>query len=98
LEPLANYYDEFEHPLWREFGETTKTSGHGGSDYLTVYSLVNALRMGTYPDIDVYDTAAWSCIVGLSEDSARNRSKAVDFPDFTRGAWKTRKPMPIRGA
>jgi predicted dehydrogenase len=96
LEPLANYYDEFEHPLWREFGETTKTSGHGGSDYLTVYSLVNALRTGTYPDIDVYDTAAWSCIVGLSEDSARNRSKAVDFPDFTRGAWKTRKPMPIR--
>lgn len=98
LEPLSEYYEEFEHPLWRNLGETTKSSGHGGSDYLTVYRLVNALRTGTYPDIDVYDTAAWSCIVGLSETSARNRSKPTDFPDFTRGAWKTRKPIPISGA
>ena len=83
---------------WRDLAEATKSSGHRGSDYLTVHRLVSALRTGTYPDIDVYDAAAWSCIVGLSETSARNRSKPVDFPDFTRGAWKTRSPIPLRGA
>jgi hypothetical protein len=35
--------------------------------------------------------------VELSERSARNRSRPVEFPDFTRGLWKTRKPLPIRG-
>jgi len=53
--------------------------------------------MGAYPDIDVYDTAAWSAIVDLSEQSARNRSRVVEFPDFTRGRWQTRTPLPVAG-
>ena len=63
-----------------------------------VYRLIEALRTGTYPDIDIYDTVAWNCIVDLSDRSARDRSRPVDFPDFTRGRWKTRSPLPIRGA
>jgi hypothetical protein len=97
FEPLSNYYPEFEHPLWRDLGERAKTSGHEGSDFLCCYRAIEALITGTYPDVDVYDTVLWSSIVELSETSARNRSKAVDFPDFTRGQWKTRKPLPIRG-
>ena len=97
-ESIDDYFEEFEHPLWRDLGETGRSSGHGGSDYLMLYRLVQSLRTGTYPDIDVYDTAAWSCIVELSDRSARNRSCTVDIPDFTRGKWKTREPMPISGA
>jgi hypothetical protein len=26
-----------------------------------------------------------------------NRSRSVDFPDFTRGRWRTRKPLGIVG-
>jgi predicted dehydrogenase len=97
FEPLSNYYKEFEHPLWRDLGARAKTSGHGGGDFLCCYRVIEALITGTYPDVDVYDTVLWSSIVELSEISARNRSKVMDFPDFTRGLWKTRKPLPIRG-
>jgi hypothetical protein len=40
--------------------------------------------------MDVYDAAAWSAITPLSEKSIKTNA-TVDFPDFTRGQWKTRK-------
>lgn len=99
LVPLdRHFYKDYDHPIWKDLEKQTSASGHGGTDYLCFFRLVEALRTGTYPDIDVYDTAAWSSIVELSEISARNRSKPMDFPDFTRGAWQTRKPLPIGGA
>ena len=39
-------------------------------------------------DTDVYDLASWCAVSELTERSARNRSQAMDIPDFTRGAWK----------
>ena len=64
-------------------------------DYLVLYRLVEALRNGTEPDMDVYDAASWSVVSALSERSVANRSRPVDFPDFTRGKWKTRSPLGI---
>jgi hypothetical protein len=46
-------------------------------------------------DMDVYDGAAWSAVSELSERSIANRSAPIDFPDFTRGAW--RRPAAARG-
>jgi hypothetical protein len=43
--------------------------------------------------MDVYDAAAWSAITPLSEESIRKSNAAIDFPDFTRGQWKNRKPL-----
>ena len=40
---------------------------------------------------------AWSAVTGLSEESVANRSRPVDFPDFTKGKWKTRSPIEIAG-
>jgi hypothetical protein len=31
----------------------------------------------------------------LSEQSVASRSKSVDIPDFTRGNWKTNKPVSL---
>lgn len=93
-EPVAKYYQEFDHPLWREMRPRVISSGVGG-DYLCLERLIYALRMGISPDMDVYDAAALSAVVELSEQSARNRSRPVDFPDFTRGRWESRKPIPI---
>ena len=45
--------------------------------------------------MDVYDAAALSAVTELSERSIANRSRTVDFPDFTRGAWMRRKPLGI---
>ena len=89
-------YSEYEHPLWKNLDEAAaKGAAHGGMDYLEDYRLVKCLHDGTKPDMDVYDAADWSVISELSEISVANKSKAVDFPDFTRGAWKTREPLGI---
>lgn len=52
---------------------------------------------GTEPYFDVHDAASWSAVTALSEESVANHSSAVDFPDFTRGKWKTRQPLKIMG-
>jgi predicted dehydrogenase len=89
------YQKEFAHPLWVTMQEKAKGAGHGGMDFIEDYRLVNALRRGWYPDLDVYDAATWSAVVDLSVKSVAGRSRPVDFPDFTRGKWKTAQPIPI---
>ena len=46
-------------------------------------------------DMDVYDAASWSAISELSEKSVARMGESVKFPDFTRGKWKTNKPLGI---
>ena len=88
------YYKEFEHPVWEDFQEKEiKSSGHGRMDYIEQYRLINALRKGIAPDIDVYDSALWSSIAEVSEKSVAGDSRPVGIPDFTRGSWKKRKPL-----
>jgi len=86
---------EFEHPLWKEIAAAAQGAGHGGMDYIEDYRLIKCLREGTPTDFNVYDAASISAVVGLSVQSVAKRSAAVDFPDFTRGAWKTAAPWPI---
>jgi hypothetical protein len=99
-------YAEYDHPLWRsmwELAEKTPLSANGfdlkkelrSGDYIEDYRLIQALRQGTPPDFDVYDAASWSVIAPLSEQSVAKRSQAIDFPDFTRGKWKSRPPLNI---
>ena len=95
-EPIENYQDEYEHPLWTALSEKGKGVGHGGMDYIENYRLINALRTGTQPDMDVYDAAAWSVVSELSEKSVAKKSSPIDFPDFTRGRWKTRPPLMLK--
>lgn len=94
-EDFNQYRAEFDHPIWRALEEASAGAGHGGMDYIEDYRLVQCLLKGEPTDMDVYDGAAWSAIVELSERSITNRSAAVDFPDFTRGAWRTRPPLGI---
>jgi predicted dehydrogenase len=67
-------------------------AGHGGSDLLEDWRLIDCLRNGLPLDQDIYDAAAWSSIVPLSEWSVLNRSNSIDIPDFTAGSWKTNTP------
>ncbi len=91
-EGLDPYYAQYEHPLWKSLGQTTKKYPHGPIDYIVVHQFIQAVRAKSQPPIDVYDAATWSVISPLTERSVTARSAAVDFPDFTRGRWKTRKP------
>jgi hypothetical protein len=93
---LKPYYEEFDHPLWKRMGEEAKKAGgHGGMDFLMMWRLIYCLRNGEPLDQDVYDAASWSAIGPLSEISVANRSQSVDIPDYTRGVWKTAKPLGI---
>ncbi len=47
--------------------------------------------------LDVYDAATWSSIAVLSEKSVADRSRPVDFPDFTKGKWKTTPLIKLMG-
>jgi hypothetical protein len=53
---------------------------------------LKAVREKSQTPIDVYDSATMSSVIGLSEQSIANGSAPVPCPDFTRGAWQTRKP------
>ncbi len=87
---------KYEHPLATQIGEKAKkVGGHGGMDFIMDYRLIYCLRKGLPLDQDVYDAAAWSCIVPLSEKSVLNRGNSIDVPDFTRGAWETATPWPV---
>jgi hypothetical protein len=80
-------------PIVKHIGEIAKNvGGHGGMDFIMDWRLIDCLRNGLPLDQDVYDAAAWSSVFPLSGASVAKRSKTIDVPDFTRGAWKTNKP------
>lgn len=84
---------EYTPAIITRIGELTKqVGGHGGGDLLEDWRLVDCLRNGLPLDQDVYDAAAWSSIVSLSEWSVLNRSNSIDIPDFTAGAWEKNLP------
>ena len=86
---------EFEHPIWKEIAAAAEGAGHGGMDFIEDYRLIKCLREGTATDMNVYDAAALSAVVHLSVRSVKKKAAAQDFPDFTRGRWKTTPPLPI---
>jgi predicted dehydrogenase len=90
-EPLAKYRAEFDHPFWKKDGEIAAKAGHGGGDYFVLREFYRAISEDREPPIDVYDGAAWSAILPLSAQSIRERNRALEVPDFTRGRWRERK-------
>ena len=90
-ENVDAFRDKYEHPLWRTTGELArKMGGHGGMDYIMNYRLIDCLKRGLVPDINVYDAAAWSAPTPLSEASVAQNGAPQKFPDFTRGKWNVR--------
>lgn len=93
---MEKWRAQYEHPLQKRMGEEAKRNGgHGGMDFLMMYRIVYCLRNGEPLDQDVYDAAAWSSIFPQSMASVADRSNSKIIPDFTRGAWKTGKPLGI---
>ncbi len=92
-EPAEPYLKKYDHPLWKKFGAEAEGAGHGGMDYFVIRDFILSIKTRTAPPLDVYDAAAWSAISPLSEESIRKNSASVPIPDFTRGKWKTRKPV-----
>ena len=88
---LEAHKSQYEHPLWKNIGDLArKRGGHGGMDFIMVYRLMQCMKEGLAPDMDVYDAASVSAPGPLSEQSVAQGSAPVKFPDFTRGRWEQR--------
>ncbi|MDC6350267.1 Gfo/Idh/MocA family oxidoreductase [Zeaxanthinibacter sp. PT1] len=93
-ENASEWLAEYDHPLWKKYGEYAEGAGHGGMDFFVLQAFVESAKAGIAPPIDVYDAASWSAVTPLSEVSIENNGAPQDFPDFTRGLWMKRKPYP----
>ena len=88
--------EKYALPIVKHIGEIAKeVGGHGGMDFIMDWRLIDCLRNGLPLDQDVYDGAAWSCLMPLSERSVNKKSRTIDIPDFTRGAWQSYKPVDL---
>ncbi|MFC3450500.1 Gfo/Idh/MocA family protein [Amycolatopsis speibonae] len=81
------YRERHDHWLWKKLKDDPNLGGHGGMDYVLQWRIVQQMRAGLVPDIDVYDSAAWCSPVPLSVVSLARGGKPVAMPDFTRGGW-----------
>jgi predicted dehydrogenase len=89
-QPFEPYLTKYAHPLWKALGETALSNGgHGGADYVMMHDWLSAVRKKAQTPQDVYDAATWSAVFPLSIDSVAKGSQPVEFPDFTKGRWKT---------
>ena len=95
-EKLAAIYEKYDHPLWKRIGNlATKMGGHGGMDFVMLSRIVECLRNGEPMDQNVYEGAAWSSLLPLTAHSIAQGGMPVEFPDFTRGDWKTTAPLAV---
>ena len=86
------YYEKYNHPLWKESEKSEIKGGHGGMDWLVLSAFFESVKNKTQTPIDVYDTASWMCISALSEQSVALNGSPVYIPDFTCGKWMSREP------
>lgn len=93
---LKGIYEQYEHPLWKRIGDlATRMGGHGGMDFIMLFRMVECLRQGESLDQNVYEGAYWSSLLPLTANSIAQGGMPVEFPDFTRGDWKTTSPLSV---
>lgn len=92
-ESATEYFRQYDHPLWKKYGNLAEGSGHGGMDFFVLNAFIESIKRKTPTPLDVYDAAAWSVISPLSEMSIAAGGAPQQFPEFTRGKWMTRKPI-----
>jgi predicted dehydrogenase len=81
-EPFAPYAAQYQHDLWKQYGQVAAQSGHGGADYFVIRQFLEAARSGGPSPIPAADAAAWSCVIPLSAASLRAGGAPQKVPDF----------------
>ena len=95
-ENLEILYEKYDHPLYKRLGALAeKMGGHGGMDFMMRYRIIECLRNGEPLDQNMYEGCFWSAVTPLSAKSIKYGGAPQRFPDFTRGNWKTTKPLGI---
>ncbi|MEN9700468.1 MAG: hypothetical protein RLZZ301_1666 [Bacteroidota bacterium] len=92
-ENSKSWIESYDHPLWKRYASDAENSGHGGMDFFVDNAFIECIKNNEAFPLDVYDLATWYAITPLSEKSIANNSEPQEIPDFTKGAWRTRKPI-----
>lgn len=87
------FMEQNDHPLWKRFEKDAENSGHGGMDFFVDNAFIECIKRKVEFPMDIYDLATWYSITPLSEKSIATGGQVQVIPDFTRGKWKTRKPV-----
>ncbi len=90
-DPAKEWFDKYDHPLWKKYESYAAGAGHGGMDWFVFNAFIKAVKEKKQTPIDVYDSVTMSVIGPLSTKSVAEGSKPQEFPDFTKGKWKTSK-------
>lgn len=91
-EDAGPYYEKYDHPLWKKWGELDVAHlGRGVCDFLAVEQFLQAARRKAPVPLNVYDAVAWSAISPLSVESVANGSAPAKFPEFSKGKWKEKQ-------
>ncbi len=98
MEKLLNNAKEYEEHLpavWKEMTEEKTKVGHGGMDGIELAIFFDCVENKKEMPIDVYDAASAMVISVLSEASIAQGGAPMTIPDFTSGAWISRKPKDV---
>ena len=88
-------FEKYDHPLHQRYKEEGGPFGsHDGCDWLVLRAFIDSAKKGINTPIDTYDSVLWLAIGPLSEQSLARGGATVDIPDFTRGKWMRREPVP----
>ena len=90
-DPAQEWFDKYDHPLWKKYESMAAGAGHGGMDWFVFNAFVESVKQKKQTPIDVYDSVTMSVIAPLSTQSIKENNKTLEFPDFTKGKWKERK-------
>ncbi|PWG79800.1 Gfo/Idh/MocA family protein [Pararcticibacter amylolyticus] len=89
-DPAQDWFDKYDHPLWKKYQDNALGAGHGGMDWFVFNAFIESVKRKVQTPIDVYDSVTMSVIAPLSAKSIAEE-QVLEFPDFTRGKWKDRK-------
>jgi len=90
-DPVKEWVEKYDHPLWRRYSNDAEGAGHGGMDWFVFNAFVQSVKQKRQTPIDVYDSVTMSIILPLSAKSIAEGNSSQEIPDFTRGKWKDRK-------
>jgi len=90
-DPAQEWFDKYDHPLWKKYEKDALGAGHGGMDWFVFNAFIISVKQKKQTPIDVYDSMTMSVIAPLSTKSLKEGNATQEFPDFTKGKWKERK-------
>lgn len=92
-EKMKALFSRFRPKIWHDNGRLAKKmGGHGGIDFLMIFSLCQNLKMGLPMDISPEESILWSILAPLTEISVAS-GRPVSIPDYLKGV-SGKAPVP----